>query len=209
MFVKNSVDNLGNSPLDIQSFGWNRLVFPHKPLFQFPYLFHDFRHLQLWFRFVLIIIDSNISFCSNFDQNNDINIDYLLIGVLIHRIFRGWSSGAVNFLHTTITLTSMIFLVIGIYAVFLTLNNMNCVHLYSVHSWLGLVSILSIITLWLSGIIIFLFPRFVYDIQLVLIPVHSFFGRITFTLVCGTAIIGFSDKLRITDRSVPNIQFKY
>ena len=121
----------------------------------------------------------------------------------MHRIFRGWSSGALHFLHTTLTLTTLIFFVIGIYSVILSLNHLNSVHFFSVHSWLGLFSIVSFLMLWLSGIIIFVFPRFVYDIQRLLIPVHSFFGRVVFTLVCGTAVVGFSEKLRITDESVP------
>jgi cytochrome b-561 len=119
-------------------------------------------------------------------------------GMLTHRIFRGLSSGALNCLHTTLTVLSLIFFVIGIYAVFTSLNALGCVHLYSVHSWVGLMAILLSILQWTSGLTVFLFPRFVYEVQILFVPFHHFFGRLVFTVICGTAIIGISDKLRIT-----------
>ncbi|CAG2105541.1 unnamed protein product [Medioppia subpectinata] len=122
----------------------------------------------------------------------------LSLGMLTHRIFRGLSSSALKCMHTTITLFTVVFFVIGVYAVFVSLDAMQCVHIYSVHACVGLIAILAFILQWLSGLIIFLFPRFVYEIQILLTPIHNFLGRLVFTVFCGTAIVGISDKLRIT-----------
>jgi cytochrome b-561 len=131
-----------------------------------------------------------------------LNIDYLLPGMLTHRMFRGWSAGALKCMHTVVTLTTLIFFLIGVYSVIASLNNLKSIHFSSVHSWLGMLSIISFLTSWISAFVIYIFPRFVEDIQSVLAPVHSFFGRIVFTLVCGAAVTGLNGKLRVSDTYV-------
>lgn len=117
-------------------------------------------------------------------------------------MFRGWSSGLLKCAHTLVTLTTLVFFMIGVYSVITSLDHLESTHFSSVHSWLGTLSILSFLTSWMSAFVIYIFPRFVEDIQSILAPVHSFFGRLVFTLVCAAAVTGLSDKLRISDTYV-------
>jgi cytochrome b-561 len=114
-------------------------------------------------------------------------------------MLRGLTSGALDFLHTIITLMTSIFLFAGIYVAVITVNSSENLHFYTIHSWIGLASIIGFVLQWIAGFVIFIFPKFIPSIQKLLIPIHTYLGRTVFALIGCTAILGISDKLRFND----------
>ena len=67
-------------------------------------------------------------------------------------------------------------------------------NLYSIHSWIGLSTIIFFVLQWAFGFITFMFPKLNDGIRAKVLPLHKYFGAAIFILVCATALIGITEK---------------
>lgn len=68
-------------------------------------------------------------------------------------------------------------------------------HLYSLHSWLGVITIIMFLSQLISGLWCFLYPRVAAQHRETLAPYHVFFGIAIFILAVATALLGFCEKI--------------
>merc|ERR1712242_251788 len=66
--------------------------------------------------------------------------------------------------------------------------------LYSLHSWMGLISVILFSSQWVIGLITFLFPGQPLNIRSTYLPFHVFFGLVIFVCSCATALLGLTEK---------------
>ncbi|XP_025195545.1 cytochrome b561-like [Melanaphis sacchari] len=68
-------------------------------------------------------------------------------------------------------------------------------HLYSLHSWLGVITIVMFLSQFISGLWCFLYPGVAAQHRETLAPYHVFFGISIFTLAVATSVLGFTEKI--------------
>jgi len=127
-------------------------------------------------------------------------------GILMYRMFRNERKRKLKLLHAGIMITVFLCAVIALKAVFDSHNLNPCKHpseegdicplpnLYSLHSWLGLLTVILFLFQWLAGMITFLFPGLASHLRASYLPVHLFFGLLIFVSACATALLGITEK---------------
>jgi cytochrome b-561 len=68
-------------------------------------------------------------------------------------------------------------------------------NLYSLHSWMGIITVILFAMQWLGGFITFLFPGLASHLRASYMPIHTSFGIMIFVLACGTSLLGITEKL--------------
>lgn len=68
-------------------------------------------------------------------------------------------------------------------------------HLYSLHSWLGVLTITLFLTEFAVGFVSFLYPGVAVQYKKAIMPYHIYFGVSTFVLATATSVLGFGEKL--------------
>lgn len=102
-----------------------------------------------------------------------------------------WTQGKVQkFVHMVLNLAALAFAIFGIYAVFKYHNEVNIPDMYSLHSWLGMVTISLFSLQWLFGFFSFWYPRFAAHRRAKLAPWHALTGFIIFIMAICTAETG-------------------
>ncbi|VVC30069.1 Hypothetical protein CINCED_3A013962 [Cinara cedri] len=66
---------------------------------------------------------------------------------------------------------------------------------YSLHSWLGIITIILFVSQFSSGFVSFLYPEINVQYKKALMPYHKSFGILTFVLSVVTTVLGFSEKI--------------
>ncbi|VVC45775.1 Cytochrome b561/ferric reductase transmembrane [Cinara cedri] len=66
---------------------------------------------------------------------------------------------------------------------------------YSLHSWLGIFTIVMFLSQFISGLVSFLYPGASIKYKEIMMPYHIYFGVFIFVLAVITAVTGFSEKL--------------
>lgn len=92
---------------------------------------------------------------------------HLIQAILAYRVFRDVKKIRVKILHASLLALSFIFSAIGLKAVF---DNHNYAvppreNLYSLHSWLGILTVIFFAFQWIGGFITFLFPKLSEEIR--------------------------------------------
>ncbi len=87
--------------------------------------------------------------------------------ILAYRVFRDVKKLRVKILHGSLLALSLIFASIGLKAVFdnHNLSDPPKPNLYSLHSWVGLTSVVLFGMQWVCGFVCFLFPKLSEDIR--------------------------------------------
>ncbi|KAH7295790.1 hypothetical protein KP509_27G066100 [Ceratopteris richardii] len=85
--------------------------------------------------------------------------------------------------------------IVGIIAVFKNHNLSGIDNLYSLHSWLGLVTTILYGIQWVIGFITFFFPGLAQSSRAAVLPWHVFFGMFVYGLALATSELGFLEKL--------------
>ncbi|XP_041943818.1 transmembrane ascorbate-dependent reductase CYB561 isoform X2 [Alosa alosa] len=114
--------------------------------------------------------------------------------------FRGgyaWDGSSQEFnVHPLCMVLAMIFLYgDGIVAVFQYHDANNIPHMYSLHSWCGMLTFVLFIAQWLLGFCFFLFPWTTTWLRSLYLPLHVFFGLSLFGLAVATCLLGIMEKL--------------
>ena len=66
---------------------------------------------------------------------------------------------------------------------------------YSLHSWMGIITVLLFTSQWLAGLVTFLFPGLASHLRAAYLPIHTSFGILIFVMACATCLTGITEKL--------------
>lgn len=119
-------------------------------------------------------------------------------GILIYRIFRNERKKKLKLTHASIMISALLFTVIALKAVFDSHNlatKGSIPNLYSLHSWMGIITVILFAMQWLAGFITFLFPGLASHLRASYMPLHTSFGILIFVLACATSLLGITEKL--------------
>ncbi|XP_008824746.2 cytochrome b ascorbate-dependent protein 3-like [Nannospalax galili] len=116
---------------------------------------------------------------------------------LVYRLPLSWVGPKLpwKLLHAALHLLAFIFTVVGLVAVFQYHNHSKIAHLYSLHSWLGITTVILFACQWFLGFSIFLLPWASQWLRSLLKPVHVFFGACILSLSITSVISGINEKI--------------
>ncbi|KAI4885666.1 hypothetical protein NFI96_026598, partial [Prochilodus magdalenae] len=116
---------------------------------------------------------------------------------VVYRIPLTWGQNKLpwKLLHAGLLLLSLLCAVVGLCAVFGFHNSNNTPNLYSLHSWVGIVTTFLFATQWAAGFGTFLLPFSPVALRVLMKPVHVWMGAIIFVLSIVSCISGINEKL--------------
>lgn len=116
--------------------------------------------------------------------------------ILVYRIFRNDRKTLIKILHATLQILSFIFVIVGLKAVFDSHNlNPNPIpNLYSLHSWVGLLTIIFFGFQWVAGFVTFLWPGLALRLKNFYKPIHVFWGVLIYAFALAAAMMGIVEK---------------
>ncbi|XP_001950854.1 cytochrome b561 [Acyrthosiphon pisum] len=123
---------------------------------------------------------------------------YLLANSILHyRTFQNNTKRKLKNQHALIHGCILILIVIAGFAAFVSHQYAKppIPHLYSLHSWLGVLTIVMFLSQLFSGLWCFLYPGAAKQHRETLAPYHVFFGISIFILAVATAVLGFCEKI--------------
>jgi len=115
-------------------------------------------------------------------------------GILTYRLFKDGPKPILKIVHAVIMISVFILTVIALIAVFDFHNLKSIPNMYSVHSWMGLLTVILFSFQWLAGFLIFLKPGLKAHLRGSYLDIHVFFGLMIFVSACATAFTGFTEK---------------
>uniref|UniRef100_A0A1B6K2B1 Cytochrome b561 domain-containing protein n=1 Tax=Homalodisca liturata TaxID=320908 RepID=A0A1B6K2B1_9HEMI len=129
---------------------------------------------------------------------NTIGMIYLFANaILVYRALRTIRKKTLKIIHGAIHFVVIILTVIaGIAA----LDSHNLAkpnpipNFYSLHSWLGIVTVVVYVLQWIFGLTAFLWPGYPLHLRTAILPVHTFMGLLAFVLAIATAFTGLTEK---------------
>ncbi|KAJ0987574.1 hypothetical protein J5N97_005930 [Dioscorea zingiberensis] len=98
-------------------------------------------------------------------------------------------------MHLMLHLIALILGIFGVYVAFKYHKETQLSDMTSLHSWLGMVSIILFGTQWLFGFLYFWFPKAPMPTRTMLTPVHAAAGMAVFLTVICTAETGFAQSM--------------
>lgn len=114
--------------------------------------------------------------------------------LLTFRIIRNKPKNVLKIIHASLNGVTFLMVLIASVAVYDYHNKLGYPHLYSVHSWIGLIASILFITQSCIGFSAFLYPRFQDSLRTILLPYHVFFGQVIFVLAIAAAVCGITQK---------------
>lgn len=136
--------------------------------------------------------------------------------MLVYRVFRCCNKLPAKILHTYLYLMAVPCIVVGTIAVFDSHNLKKPApipNLYSLHSWLGLITMglfaLQLVVGFFSFWILLCCEQGTNAFRAGLVPVHATFGMITFMLAIATAVTGYTEKAFFSLRDPETKAFTY
>jgi len=129
---------------------------------------------------------------------NTIGMIYLFANsILVYRALRTIRKKTLKLIHAGIHLTVIVLTGIAFLAV-LDSHNLNTPapipNFYSLHSWLGITTVLIYFLQWIFGFAAFLYPGFPMNLRGAIMPVHTFMGLLAFVLAIATCFTGLTEK---------------
>jgi len=100
-------------------------------------------------------------------------------------------------LHVFLNGLSLLFIILGLVFVFKYHNDRNIPHLYSLHSWVGLITVLLTFLQWCISFMVFVWPGGSDYIRVSFKSFHRYFGYITFSMAITTILLGLAHKLTL------------
>lgn len=116
-------------------------------------------------------------------------------GMLVYRFFRGCRLFPLKIIHGVIQISALVFAAVGVAAAFEHHNRSDINNMYSLHSWIGLITVLVFGLQWLVGLLTFLLPWVKHNYRAYFLPFHVFFGVMTFIFVIVSAFTGMTQVL--------------
>jgi len=135
------------------------------------------------------------------DDMMNYHIFFMIIGMvvlygeaaLMYRVFKSMDKYKVKVAHGVTYLTSFIFIVTGLVAVFRHKNAEGKTNMSSAHSWAGLTTVLMFCLQLVLGFSGFLWPKFSPKMRAAYLNLHQFFGSGIFIMVGATCVSGVGE----------------
>lgn len=116
--------------------------------------------------------------------------------ILVFRLFRNSSKFAVKVVHTIFHSASIIFISLGLAVEFISHYYSGEPDLYSLHSWVGMATIVIFISQFIFGFVCFFFPSISARLKSSYLKIHIFFGVLCFVMAIATSLIGLNQNAR-------------
>ncbi|KYQ55483.1 Cytochrome b561 [Trachymyrmex zeteki] len=116
--------------------------------------------------------------------------------MLLYRTQRNVRKLRLKLTHATMMLSILLFVTIALIAVFDSHNLARppIPNLYSLHSWVGLTTIILFCCQWFAGYVFFLYPGLKIPLRASYMPLHVFFGIAGFVSAIFTCLLGLNEK---------------
>ncbi|KAM6158162.1 lysosomal membrane ascorbate-dependent ferrireductase CYB561A3 [Rhynchocyon petersi] len=116
---------------------------------------------------------------------------------LVYRLPQSWVGPKLPWkvLHAALHLLAFILAVLGLVAVFAFHKHNRISNLYSLHSWMGIITVFFFACQWFLGFTVFLLPWASLWLRSLLKPIHIFCGTSIFSLAIVSVISGINEKL--------------
>ncbi|KAK6617064.1 hypothetical protein RUM44_005421 [Polyplax serrata] len=117
-------------------------------------------------------------------------------GILVYRSLRNSHKKTLKIAHAVINAFALLLTIVGLQAVFDSHNLASppIPNMYSLHSWIGLGSVILFACQWLAGLITFLYPSLSATLRAAYYPIHTFFGVNAFVCATASALLGLTEK---------------
>ncbi|GJQ85368.1 hypothetical protein Trydic_g10142 [Trypoxylus dichotomus] len=102
--------------------------------------------------------------------------------ILIFRIGRNFPKKILKLVHMSLNLIAFIFAVIGLHTAFYMRNSFGGTHLYSLHSWIGFLTVILFAAQFVFGFVTYLFPGLPLRIRAIFMPIHTGCGKAIFLM---------------------------
>ncbi|KAI0493748.1 hypothetical protein KFK09_023873 [Dendrobium nobile] len=112
-----------------------------------------------------------------------------------------WSKEVRKLIHLILHAIAIGLGVLGIWAAFKFHNDSGIANLYSLHSWVGLGTIVLYGIQWIYGFVTFYYPGAAAGLRSSSLPWHVLFGLFVYILGVATAELGFLEKLTFLQNS--------
>lgn len=134
--------------------------------------------------------------------------------ILAYRVFRNVKKLYIKIVHALIHCGALLFAIIGLKAVFDSHNLATppMPNMYSLHSWLGIITVVLFGLQWAIGLLTFLAPGMSQGLRALYMPHHVFWGVAILCMASATALMGITekalfikDKIQYTQKSTEGI----
>lgn len=110
--------------------------------------------------------------------------------MLMYRMLRNKPKLPVKIAHGCFNLLSIAMTITGLVVVIKHKNDVNYVHFYSVHSWIGIGTFSLFVLQWVAGFLVFLYPGGSPPVRAAALKMHRFMGAAIFVLACVSVFTG-------------------
>ncbi|XP_077978218.1 transmembrane ascorbate-dependent reductase CYB561-like isoform X2 [Glandiceps talaboti] len=125
--------------------------------------------------------------------------------IISYRVFRNSKKVYIKCLHGFLHMLAFVCAIVGLKAVFDNHNFENLSNMYSLHSWIGLSTVILFGLQLLIGCLSFLFPGLPQSLRSSYLPTHVFFGVFIFFMAVATALMGITEKLLFSLDNYPQL----
>ncbi|VDM92271.1 unnamed protein product [Litomosoides sigmodontis] len=123
-------------------------------------------------------------------------------GILVYRVFRHERKRFSKLIHLALHTTALIFAMVALKAVFDSHNYHRndrgeldpLPNMYSLHSWIGLTSVIAFFLQYLFGFTTFVLPVWSIPIRQFILPFHQAFGLFNLCFLAITAVMGITEQ---------------
>jgi len=115
-------------------------------------------------------------------------------GMLVYRLLRRQPKPQLKLIHAGINGTAFLLAIIAQIAVFSFHNDLNIPNLYTIHSWIGLLTMIFFGGNLVGGTFAFLLPQTPGHLRALILPFHVFGGNIILGLIAICFISGITEK---------------
>ena len=125
-------------------------------------------------------------------------IGYLYLygnGMLIYRLLRNKPKPFLKYLHAGLNGSAFLLVFISLIAVFSYHKEKNYADLYSLHSWIGLLTSILFFGNFVAGLGLFLYPETPQWMRAMALPFHVFAGGALWSLIIVSILTGIKEKL--------------
>ncbi|XP_011638626.1 cytochrome b561-like isoform X2 [Pogonomyrmex barbatus] len=120
--------------------------------------------------------------------------------MLIYRTQRNVRKRRLKLIHAGLMLFIVLLIVIALIAVFDSHNlaSSPIPNMYTLHSWVGLTTVILFCCQWVAGCITFLFPGLQTPLRASYMPIHVYFGVAAFIGAIASCLLGLNEKAIFT-----------
>lgn len=130
---------------------------------------------------------------------------------VVYRVPLTWGQNKTpwKLLHAGMLLLALILSILGLCAVFDNHNAQNIPNVYSLHSWVGISTVILFASQWVVGFTAFLLPCSPLEFRKLIKPTHVWMGAIILVLSTVSCISGINEKLFFALKGNGNVTQPY